>query len=103
LRQVAAHVGSLEYDPRCGSFRGWLFTIVRNKLRDFHDQPRRLHQGSGDSGVQRLLENQAAPEAGEAGEWAPQGSRVCAAAPARLVIATPARETWCGAVVRVGL
>jgi len=69
LRQVAAHVGSLEYDPRRDSFRGWLFTIVRNRLRNFRDQPRRLHQGSGDSGVQRLLENQAAPEPDEALEW----------------------------------
>lgn len=69
LRQVATHVGSLEYDPRRDSFRGWLFTIVRNRLRNFHDQPRRLHQGSGDSAVQRLLENQAAPEPDEAQEW----------------------------------
>ena len=69
LRQVAAHVGSLEYDPRRDTFRGWLFAIVRNKLRDFHDQPHRLYQGSGDSQVQRLLENTTTPEADEAGEW----------------------------------
>jgi RNA polymerase sigma-70 factor (ECF subfamily) len=69
LRQVAARVGTLEYDPRRDSFRGWLFTVVRNKLRDFLAQPRRLYQGSGDSGVQRMLENTAAPEADEAGEW----------------------------------
>jgi RNA polymerase sigma factor (sigma-70 family) len=69
LRQVATHVGSLEYDPRRGTFRGWLFTIVRNKLRDFRDQPRRLYQGSGDSQVQRLLEVQAAPEPEESAQW----------------------------------
>jgi len=69
LRQVAAHVGSLEYDPRRGTFRGWLFTIVQNKLRDFRDHSQRLCQGSGDSQVQRLLENQAAPEPDEVGEW----------------------------------
>src|SRR5215472_4606223 len=69
LRQVAAHVGSLEYDPRRGTFRGWLFTIVRNRLRDFRDQPRRLYQGSGDSRVQRLLEDQAAPEPEENARW----------------------------------
>src|SRR5262249_47116038 len=61
--------GSLEYDPRRDTFRGWLFTIVRNKLRDFHDRPHRLYQGSGDSRVQRLLENTTAPEADEVGEW----------------------------------
>jgi RNA polymerase sigma factor (sigma-70 family) len=69
MRQVAAHVGSLEYDPRRGSFRGWLFTIVRNKLRTFLGQARYLYQGSGNSQMQRLLETQAAPEGVEAAEW----------------------------------
>jgi RNA polymerase sigma factor (sigma-70 family) len=69
LRQVAAWVGRLEYDPRTDTFRGWLFTIVRNKLRDFLDQPQRLYQGSGDSRIQWALENKAAPEPDEAGEW----------------------------------
>src|SRR5688500_2309100 len=31
LRTVAKSVQGLEYDPARGSFRGWLFTIVRNK------------------------------------------------------------------------
>ena len=42
LRQVALGVGSLEYDPRRGTFRGWLFTIVRNRLRDFLRQHPRV-------------------------------------------------------------
>jgi RNA polymerase sigma-70 factor (ECF subfamily) len=69
LRQVAARVGSFEYDPRRGTFRGWLFTIVRNKLRDFRDRPRHLGRGSGDPRVQRYLEARAAPEADEAAAW----------------------------------
>jgi RNA polymerase sigma factor (sigma-70 family) len=69
LRQVAAHVGSFEYDPRRGTFRGWLFTIVRNKLRDFRARPRHLGEASGDPRMQRILEAQAAPEPDEAGEW----------------------------------
>jgi RNA polymerase sigma-70 factor (ECF subfamily) len=66
---MAAHLGSLEYDRQRGSFRGWLFTIVRNKLRDFRDRPRHLYQGSGDSGIQRLLEAQAEPGPDESGDW----------------------------------
>lgn len=69
LRQAAARMGSLEYDPQRGSFRGWLFTILRNKLRDFLDRPRHLYQGSGDSSVQRLLEAQEAPRPDETGDW----------------------------------
>jgi RNA polymerase sigma factor (sigma-70 family) len=69
LRQVAAHVGTLEYDPQRGTFRGWLFTIVRHRLQDFRARPHHLYQGSGDSQVQRLLENQAALEAEEEGQW----------------------------------
>ncbi len=69
LRQVAAHVGRLEYDPRRGTFRGWLFTIVRNKLRDFQHRPHRLYQGSGDPHVQRLLELQPASEPEEKAQW----------------------------------
>jgi RNA polymerase sigma-70 factor (ECF subfamily) len=55
LRAVAGAVGRLSYDPGRGSFRGWLFTIVRNQLRDFRERQGRPGQGSGDSGVQRLL------------------------------------------------
>jgi RNA polymerase sigma factor (sigma-70 family) len=69
LRRFAVCVGSLEYDPQRGSFRGWLFTLVRNKLRDTLDRPRSFQRGSGDSRVQQLLENQAAPERDEAAEW----------------------------------
>jgi RNA polymerase sigma factor (sigma-70 family) len=69
LRQVAAHIGSLQYDSRRDSFRGWLFTIVRNRLRNLLDQPQRLRLGTGDSGMQRLLENHPACEPEETVEW----------------------------------
>jgi RNA polymerase sigma factor (sigma-70 family) len=94
LRQVAAHVGSLEYDPRRGSFRGWLFTIVRNKLRDFRNRPRRLYEGSGDERVQRLLEAQAAPEPAEAAEWEREYRRGLLAWAAEQVRPQVHQATW---------
>ncbi len=69
LCQVAVHVGSIEYIAGESSFRGWLFTIVRNKLRDFFDRPQHLAQGTGNSSVQRMLENHPASEADEPAEW----------------------------------
>jgi RNA polymerase sigma-70 factor (ECF subfamily) len=69
LRAVARSVGRLDYDPRRGSFRGWLFTVVRNQLRDFRERKRRQVQGSGNSGVQQLLNEQAAPPERPEEEW----------------------------------
>jgi RNA polymerase sigma-70 factor (ECF subfamily) len=69
LAQVAAHIESLEYDAHGGTFRGWLFTIVRNKLRNFLGQPHRLYKGSGDSQIRQILEIQPAPSPNEEEEW----------------------------------
>src|SRR6185436_8201204 len=54
LSTVASAIGRLDYDPQRGSFRGWLFTIFRSKLANFHRRGRSL--GTGDTATQRLLE-----------------------------------------------
>ena len=35
LSTVARAIGDLEYDPRRGAFRNWLFTLVRRKLSNW--------------------------------------------------------------------
>jgi RNA polymerase sigma-70 factor (ECF subfamily) len=60
LRGVS--VARLDYDPGRGSFRGWLFTLAHHRLHDFLARQRRPGRGSGDSGVQDLLEQQPARE-----------------------------------------
>jgi RNA polymerase sigma-70 factor (ECF subfamily) len=62
LRVVARSAARLEYDPARGSFRGWLFTIVRNKLRNFLASPARQFRGSGDSKTRALLDAVLAPQ-----------------------------------------
>src|SRR5437763_1051653 len=52
LRAVAGAAARFEYDPERGSFRGWLLTVVRNKLRNFLAARARHHQGSGDTSAQ---------------------------------------------------
>ncbi len=58
LQAVSGAVGRLEYDPERGSFRGWLFTVVRNKLRNFLTKRQRQGRGSGDTGMLHWLEQQ---------------------------------------------
>jgi RNA polymerase sigma factor (sigma-70 family) len=68
LRSVAAAVGRLDYDAARGSFRGWLYTVTRNKIFNFLDGRRRRDVASGDSAERERLEEQTAPNDGEA-EW----------------------------------
>jgi RNA polymerase sigma-70 factor (ECF subfamily) len=58
---VAAAVRSLHYDPRRGSFRGWLYRVAHNRLLDWHRRCR-PGRGSGDSAMRDLLDRVPAPE-----------------------------------------
>jgi RNA polymerase sigma-70 factor (ECF subfamily) len=69
LHAVSRALGRFEYDPQQGSFRGWLFTIVRNKLRNFQAGADRKGQGSGDSAVQHMLEQEPARALDEESLW----------------------------------
>jgi RNA polymerase sigma-70 factor (ECF subfamily) len=62
LRAVAGAVGGLQYDPERGTFRGWLFTIVRNKLRNWREAKARQCPGTGDTAAQEMLQQQPAPQ-----------------------------------------
>jgi RNA polymerase sigma-70 factor (ECF subfamily) len=59
---VAGAVKRLDYDPKRGLFRSWLFTVARNKLHDFLQARQRRIQASGSSDVQARLEEQPAPD-----------------------------------------
>ena len=56
MRSVSGAIGRLDYDRRQGTFRGWLFTITRNKMFNFLSARRVRPQGSGDTATNRLLE-----------------------------------------------
>jgi RNA polymerase sigma-70 factor (ECF subfamily) len=66
LRSVVAAAPRLDYDPGRGSFRGWLFTVTRNKVFNFLGSARHRTDGSGDPDAhQRLLEQPAPPDDGD--------------------------------------
>ncbi len=57
LRSVSTAIGRLDYDRNHGTFRGWLFTIARNKIFNFLSARRIRPQGSGDTSTNRLLDS----------------------------------------------
>jgi len=58
LRSVSSAIGRLDYDRRQGTFRGWLFTITRNKILNFFAARKIRPQGSGDTTTNRMLDSQ---------------------------------------------
>ena len=56
LRSVSRHAEKLEYDPAKGTFRGWLFTVTRNKIYNFLNSQKNKPRASGDSSTQNRLD-----------------------------------------------
>ncbi len=69
FRSVAGAAGRLEYDPKRGTFRGWLYTVTRNKIYTFLEAQRRQVRASGDSGAQTLLEEHAGRDGDTSELW----------------------------------
>ena len=69
LRRVAESIGRFDYDRNLGRFRGWLFTVAGNKLKNFLASRRRHVRGSGDSAVKQILDNQPAAKQDEQQQW----------------------------------
>jgi RNA polymerase sigma-70 factor (ECF subfamily) len=55
MTSVASAIKSFDYQPQQGRFRGWLFTVVQNKLRNFWRSAAKLPVARGDSQAYRLL------------------------------------------------
>jgi len=62
FQAVAKSARHWTQDAHPGSFRGWLFRVARNSIVDLFRQQRRQARGTGDTDVQRQLENLAANE-----------------------------------------
>src|SRR5688572_21724915 len=58
MRSVSAAIARLDYDRNQGTFRGWLFTISRNKIFNFLSARRIRPQASGDTDAVRMLNAQ---------------------------------------------
>jgi RNA polymerase sigma-70 factor (ECF subfamily) len=56
FQRVSRAIQTLDYDPRRGSFRGWLFTLTRYTLHNFLARQKQPERGTGDRDVRALLE-----------------------------------------------
>ena len=70
LRSVARNAPRMEYDPARGTFRGWLYTVTRNKIYNFLNGQRHRPRGTGDSDAhERLDATPARDEDGPDADW----------------------------------
>ncbi len=67
LKSVAGAIERFEYDPERGTFRSWLYTIARNKIRDHIRRSAKNPRGSGSTAVHRMVEESPDPAAEE--DW----------------------------------
>lgn len=93
LRSVSAAIGRLNYDRDQGTFRGWLFTITRNKVYNFLSARRVRPQASGDTTTNRLLASH--PEASDGAEaWEVEYQRRLASIAMERVKSEFQASTW---------
>ncbi len=93
LSSVSGAVARLDYDPRKGTFRGWLFTVTRNALNTFLNAQQRVPRGTGDSAVQAWLEEQPGRD-DESDFWDTQYHRRLLAYAAEQVRSSFEEATW---------
>lgn len=67
LRSLAGSIQRFEYDPDKGTFRSWLFRVLRSKLADHFRKAGAQEQGSGRSTVMRMIEE--TPSENEEEDW----------------------------------
>ena len=69
LRSVARNADRMVYDPKKGTFRGWLYTVTRNKIYNFLSAQKRRPRAAGDVGSQERLESYADPSNEAEADW----------------------------------
>jgi RNA polymerase sigma-70 factor (ECF subfamily) len=69
LRSVARNASRMEYDPARGTFRGWLYTVTRNKIYNFLNGQRNRPKAVGDSTHLERLDSVPDRESDRESDW----------------------------------
>jgi RNA polymerase sigma-70 factor (ECF subfamily) len=93
MRSVMRAIGRFDYDRQQGTFRSWLFTITRNKVFSFLSARRIRPQASGDTGTNRLLDNQPDPN-DDSDQWETEYQRRLASLAMQRVKGEFQEKTW---------
>src|SRR4051794_13139516 len=95
MRSVSSAIARLDYDRNQGTFRGWLFTITRNKVYNFLSARSLRPQASGDTTTNRLLDSH--PDAGDGADvWEMEYQRRLASLAMERVKGEFQENTWRG-------
>ena len=68
LRTCSQYLGRFDYDRDRGTFRGWLYTVVRTRLSNLVASQKRHPKGQGGTDFIQVLEQQAEPGS-DADRW----------------------------------
>ena len=94
LRSVARNADRMEYDPARGTFRGWLYTVTRNKIYNFLNGQRNRPRAAGDSGARERLDSIPDRSAEPDGDWDLEYQRRLSAKAMDLVRGEFQPNTW---------
>ena len=93
MRSVSSAIGRLDYDRSQGTFRGWLFTITRNKIFNFLSARNIRPRASGKTTTNLLLDEQ--PEASDdSDQWELEYQRRLAALAMEQIKSEFQEKTW---------
>jgi RNA polymerase sigma-70 factor (ECF subfamily) len=68
LRTCSQYLGRFDYDRARGTFRGWLYSVVRTRLSNLVAGQKRHPKGQGGTDFMQVLEQQPSPES-DADRW----------------------------------
>jgi len=94
MRSVARNAEKLDYDPKRGTFRGWLYTVTRNKIYNFLTANRNRPKAVGDSSSQERLDSLPDKDDNHEREWELEYQRRIAARAMERVKGEFQESTW---------